>query len=263
MNIQAGFAGRLGVRRYDGNTGAYLGSLETRPNTAVNMGRWLELLTGASTAVLDLTNAELLIHNTADSVVRTITGCDAGFPDHSTSKQVVWEWTDDAGTAYDADDLYLRRASNATNMAQRLATGWSKPSGETWVFTWTVTITGDANFVDEGLDHWLRKVSGNRTGGAFNQNTRIQVQNNGNTISSTHAVDAAPSVSAPTATWEFTSAAGENSQEWYRVIMQVADAEIGGDGFADLTSKVHDLGTKAADLQRLYQVNVTAADDGV
>ena len=221
-NIEAniGVSGVMTLRRYDRETGRFLG--EKRKNnavTAAGLTLLLNLWTNNSSVHVSQANATILIYNSADAHQRTFSGATSG-PDHTVSQNVDWVWEDNTVDVYEADDIHV--SNGATVFSVTDTNFGTKPSSENWHYTYTLNLTSiDGNINSTGLDYLLRTVSGNSSAHFNNLASSITVRDGSNNIEFTEiGCDAGyPSISGGTATfrWVIPAPGGIVSHVWNTV----------------------------------------------
>lgn len=255
--------GRYRVTRYDRETGKRLGSTGWRKNTIQAAGKQLllDLWIGDSAAHYTNASAELKLYNSSDALQATFTGADTGYPDHGTSGQVTWQWSDISTDQYAADRVTF---SNGTTVFSDVGTtGWgSKPDTENWIYEYQLSITtSDSNLSladssAEGLDHILHCMTGD-SADHFNQaSAAIQVESDqsGTVLGTdTGGCDSGyPSRSGTTVTFQWTVAAGVLTGTWELVIVYgnfATDVTLRDEG----TPAVYDqFGSKASNAEWVY-----------
>lgn len=248
--------GRWKVTRVCRRTGRVLG-VHRFKNTIQSAGihRVLDCMIGASGLHMNQGNADLVIRNSSDTVVKTITGADSGYPDHSTSKQVTWRWSDISVETYEADDLLVKRdhggSDNLTFSVSDQNLG-TKPDSENWLYKYTLSIGngGDTDLQDTGLDLILKLFSGNSA--LHYDNPIIEVFTPTDTSLGTVAADAGfPSRSGTTVTMEFTSEAGQETGDWDDV------GVYNGPGSGNLSYVNENIGNKSSSTERKYTFEFT------
>lgn len=250
--------GQWRVTRVSRETGEVLSTHEG-PNTIQTAGlnRVLDCMIGDSSLHLDQANADLVIRNSSDTVVKTITGADSGYPDHSTQGEVVFQWSDISTEQYEADDLLVKRDHGGSDdltfsvSDQNLG---NKPDSENWIYEYTLSIGngGDTDLKDAGLDHILHLFTGDSSDHFNNGTTQLELFNSSDSSVGTVACDDGfPSRSSQTVTWEFTSPAGEDSVDWDDVEVQMALGPV----VLNRTNEA--LGTKGSNTERQYTFDFT------
>ncbi|MGW8180174.1 MAG: hypothetical protein ACWGQW_15655, partial [bacterium] len=225
--VEIGLRGRWRVLRRERDTGKVLPPLELG-NTIQTQGKYdfLDLMCGLGTPdVYNNANTDLRIYNSTPTLQKTL-NCASGYPSPGSedSGTVVYLFEDFTTDSYEAYRLDIYNAASAHVFSQATENLGTKPSNQDWTYEYTLSITqnGDSELFMDGLDHALRWFTGERHYGIakepYDNGTEILVSNAARTVTNTVACDATyPQRSGTTVTWHFTSAAGQDSQEWYYV----------------------------------------------
>lgn len=265
IKIDATLTGVWTVERFSRVTGEKLPTLLVEENTIQDAGKniFLDMMFnyGSPASTNQFTNArtDLLIYNTSDVLQKTL-DCDASYPSHgSEDSGLVYYWFSDlTADAYEADDLHFKNSTSGVTFSIKLATGWSKPATENWIYKYTLQITqnGDSNLKMDGLDHALRLFSGNRVllgkqweASGANRITLL-VEDSPKTSTQTIYASSGPTRSSQTVTTVFTQAAGTGTgQDWEYCTIQ---ANMTDQGLTELNETQESGGTKGASEEFVY-----------
>lgn len=199
-------------------------STVTVQNSLITAGRqhMLELIAGISTASKLNASSVLRIKNSSAVLQKTITGLAATYPLHPTTTTLTLRWTDASADTYSAHTLEVWFAGNTIQLNTLAPAFGTKPTGETWTYTFTLTATqsGGATLEANGIDRLLKIITGTSTDAFTQANTQLQVRIGSGTISARTillawtAATSAPSRTAETISWPFLVSAGTATDTW-------------------------------------------------
>lgn len=197
-------------------------------NALTSAGKDLFLQIGIGASSDHLTNAtDLRVYNSGGSLQTTLTSCDSGFPKTSDDaavsiKNLVFQWTDSSTNTYSAYRLDVVTPAGTTFSQGNLGFG-TKATNEQWTYEYTVTISSaDSDFVDEGLDSWLRMLVNFNSNHWSSGGTYCRIYN-GLSIVQTKTPSAGPSVDTVNdrVTWVFTFSDGQANGDWGAYTMKI------------------------------------------
>lgn len=246
--------------RWDRATGQYLGSDEG-PNAITTAGieELLKLMAGLGGTVFSQANSLFKVYGTGGlgGAANASLSCRTGYPDHSTTAEVVWLFDDHTSATYQAEEVEMVNSSSSVVFTQKTATGWgTKPASENWTYQYTLTLSnfGDGDVKSAGLDNAGRIFTGDSGTGIWNTLTKLRVQNQARGSSANVNLDGGyPSRSGTTLTWQFTSDAGSHLISWWW-------CAILGDDLSTVlseTEEAFEAGSKASNLKRVYTFTFT------
>lgn len=199
-------------------------------NTLIGAGRseLVDLGLGRSTDYYDNANATVELLDGGGTVLFSRAGCDAGFPDHSTQGQVVWQWTDTSTSSYTVDTarMFNQGSTGGVKFSEGsggpFSQGNSKAGTDDWEVKYTLKIaTNDTSFGDAGLDAWLQMMTDSFSNGErWDAATTVaEVTDTGSGTTSVLACDEGFPTHPDTILghWEFTAHPGEAVHAWDEV----------------------------------------------
>ena len=206
--------------------------------TSTGKDRFLQLGVNQSTDHLT-SSTDLRIYNSSNTLVKTLTSCDSGWPKTSNEagvalKNVVWQWTDSSTDTYEANRLDVVSPGAVVFSQGTLGFG-TKATNEQWVYEYTVSISSaDSDFVDEGLDSWLRMLVG-YNGDHWDAGKTFCRIYNGVSIVQTETPSSGPTVNTGSdkVSWVFTFSDGQANGDWGAYTMKI-ESNLFLDGNVDL-----------------------------
>jgi hypothetical protein len=183
----------------------------------------LDRIRGSTTSSALSSSSVLRIYNSSISLQKTLTGTSTG-PTHlsisGASGRVTLEWTDSSTDSYSAHTLRVYYAGNTIQLSNTAPAFGTKPTGETWVYEWTFSITSSAPMVGAGLDRMMRIITGNSSLTYNSSRTQVQVRNDtgigctAGTLLWSATPGSAPTRSGSTVTWTFVTGIGDGTGSW-------------------------------------------------
>lgn len=262
IRFNMGFQADLTVTRVCRETGEVLGTMEAKNAiTAAGITRFIDLIVNDSSSHVDA-GADLKIYNEANALQKTLTGLATGYPQAASGGSTTLRWADETVDTYEVDDFEILAADGTTIVATITNSNFgTKPTTENWLYDWTLSVSGSAEWTTAGLNQMLDLITGEQTV-HWEANTgagtlAIDVNNTDTPGNGTHdgVLATVETPAATTLEYEFPSSPPGVAKTWAHVrVMHNAVTSIWEDDIANQTQGANDTFT--------YVWTITFADDG-
>lgn len=198
LRLQYRLMGRYTVRKYDRETGAFLGSQTVRNEISLaGKNEMIKLIIGSGGQVFSEANSWIRLRNASAVETAYFAAADAGYPTlrdewpDPDSRKAVWRWSDISVDVYEA--AQAEWGNGNVTFSTTTATGFgSKPNTQNWLYEYELTLapqTGDEDawryqfdaphasitMLDPypGLERFLKRMMGTAGVAAFAESAEL------------------------------------------------------------------------------------------